>query len=572
MSASPTPSAPAGSTRNVPASTAQTQWLGVGKFLTLGVALLLTLGAACANYRQIFVEPGKVAFVDADCYSRMTRVRAVCAEPGLVLKQHAFENAPFGTRPHTTIPFDYATAGLRMCLLPFCGERALDLAGAWISPLLGLLTVAGVWWWGERGRLPGRWLVLALLAVSPILAHGFSLGRPDHQSLILACMAMALAAEWRLWVQGTRGWGMISGVAWAVGLWTSLYEPLILLFLVLSAALIWNRHVFRQSARLPGLVAGGVILLFALAVEGWRIDAAPGFGEGEGVEYFAAWTRQIGELRGVAPWSAVLYAWTGLGLLAAPVLLFLHGEEGRSVARANLFLLLVVFLLTCWQVRWGYFLPLVYALSLPWQLGSVPARWRAVAAGLLLLGLWPTLNEWSGRLAPTPAAADNLAEQRAESTQLREVATFIARATALNPSEDDPPLAAILAPWWLSPPLAYWSGQPAVAGSSHEALPGTVDVARFLLCTDAAQAADILRRRRVRWVVAYEPSRIQGTSADLLGVQPAPPKFMDLVLFRGPRDVRLANGSTAGWTDLHQVFTNPYFKIYEVRVGSPPHE
>ena len=534
-----------------------------GRLLSLGLALGLTIAAVSANFRQIFVEPGRVFFVDADCYSRMTRVRAVCAEPGLVPKQHAFENAPFGTRPHTTVPFDYATAGLRAVLRPFWGERALDLAGAWISPLLGCLTVAGVWCWGERGRLPGRWLVLALLGASPILAHGFSLGRPDHQSLILACMALALAAEWQLWSGQSCGWGIASGVAWAVGLWTSLYEPLLLLALVLVAALVWNRAVFRQKARLPGLIVGGVILLLALGVEGWRIGGVPGFGEGEGAEYFSAWTRQIGELTSLPPWSPVLYGWTGLGLLAAPGLLWLNRGASRATARANLFLLAAVFSLTCWQVRWGYFLPLVYALSLPWQFGALPPRWRAVAGVALVLGLWPMIHEWSGRLFPTPEAQANLAEQRADATQLRAAADFIAQTAAQNPPADDPPATTILAPWWLSPPLAYWSGQPAVAGSSHEALAGTVEVARFLLATDARQAAEILRRRRVRWVVAYEPSRVQGTSADLLGVHPPPSRFMDLALYQRPE---------VAPRFLHLVCVNPYFKIYEVRVGSLPHE
>ena len=530
----------------------------------LAAALLVGSGAMCANYRQVFSKPGKVFFVDADCYSRMTRVRAVCAQPGLVLKEHDFENAPAGTRPHTTVPLDYATAALRFVLLPFYGERALDLAGAWISPLFGLLTLAGVWYWAESARLPGRGLSLLVLAASPIVAHGFELGRPDHQSLVMVCMAFALAAEWRLWRTPSRGWGIVSGAAWALGLWTSLYEPVILLALILLAVAIWNRNVFRQKARLPGLAAGGFILLLALWIEGWRIDAAPGFGEGNGAEFFEAWSRQIGELASVPPWAATLYAWSGLALVAAPVLLWFNRREDRAIARANLLLLVAVFALTCWQLRWGYFLPLVYALSLPYQFGGLPTmRWRMVFGAAVVLGLWPMAHEWIVRLHPPDALRESLAEQRDETTHLRDVATFIQQAAARNPATEDPPATTILAPWWLSPPLAYWSGEPAVAGSSHEALPGTVDVARFYLATDARAAADLLRRRRVRWIVAYEPSRIQSTSADLLGLRPPPPRFMDLALYEhpqfAPRYLRL-------------VLVNPYFKMYEVRVDSLPHE
>ncbi len=100
---------------------------------------------------------------------------------------------------------------------------------------------------GGAERLPGRAFALLVLAASPIVAHGFALGRPDHQSLIVACMAGALAAEWALWRRPSRGWGIVSGVAWAVGLWTSLYEPVILLAAVVVAGLIWNRPALRRA-------------------------------------------------------------------------------------------------------------------------------------------------------------------------------------------------------------------------------------------------------------------------------------------------------------------------------------
>ena len=156
--------------------------------MVLAAALGLAFSAACGNYRQVFVEnDDAVHFVDADCYARMTRVRAVCAHPGEIIRFHRFENYPFGTEPHTTIPFDYAVYALRLVLVPLYGTPALDLAGAWISPLLGLVTIFAFWLWGERLRLPGRSGGLLILAVSPIVAHGFALGRPDHQSLIMLC-------------------------------------------------------------------------------------------------------------------------------------------------------------------------------------------------------------------------------------------------------------------------------------------------------------------------------------------------------------------------------------------------
>ncbi len=544
------------------------RWRPVRPWLLLAAALALAVAAACADRASVFPGGGDVDYVDADCYSRMTRVHEVCRHPGEAIRHHTFENYPFGTDPHTTVPFDYAVWALRAPLELASGREARDLAGAWISPVFAVLTILGVWLCMGRGRLRGAWLALLVLAASPIVAHGFRLGRPDHQSLIMGCMAWALAAEWAQWRAPSRGWGMVSGVAWALGLWTSLYEPVILLVVMLAAGLLWNRPVLFRRERLLGLTTGGVILLLALWIEGWRIDAVPGFGEGAGAPFFAAWSRQIGELASLPPWSPTLYAWTGLGLLAAPVLLWrVHGGE-RPAARAQGLLLAAVFALTCWQVRWGYFLPLVYAMSLPWQLGTLPARWRPVLVVLILVGLLPMASEWGTQLHPPPDRQAALAEQHEDTAQLREVATFIAREAADSPAapdsaptDDGAPDAGILAPWWQSPALVYWSGQPALAGSSHESLPGTVDVARFYLSSDVGESATILRRRRVRWVIAYEPERVLQTAGPLLGQARVSGRCMAVVLYRrpesAPRFLRLA-------------LANPYFKVYEVRAALLP--
>ena len=522
----------------------------IAGWLWLAVAMAGALVAACANWHEVFGDKGQVFFVDADCYARMTRVRLVCEHPGRVIGAHDFENYPFGTRPHTTALFDYLIWALR-------GVLGLDRAGAWISPLLAPVVVAAVGVWANLARLPGRVPAFLLLAASPILAHGFALGRPDHQSLALACMAWALAAEWAMWRRPSRAWGWVSGVAWALGLWTTLYEPVILLALVLAAGLLFNRRALWQRERLPGLAAGGAILLAALAVEGWRIDALPG--SGEGGAYFAAWSQQIGELGSVPPWDGLILRWVGWGIWVAPVLLLLPRRGSGGAAQlgwAQAVLVVAVWALTCWQIRWGYFLPLVLALSIPDQLGAFPDRWRPFAAAGLVVALWPLLGEWRERLHPPADRAAALAETREDTQLLRETAEFIGRASFDGHSTSQ----GILAPWWQCPSLVYWSGQPAVAGSSHESLPGTVDTARFYLETDARAASDLLRERQVRWVVAYEPERVlAATAAPLLG-RSVPPRCLGNILYlhpeRAPAFLRLA-------------MVNPYFKVYEFQPASP---
>jgi hypothetical protein len=75
-----------------------------------------------------------------------------------------------------------------------------------------------------------------------------------------------------------------------------------------------------------------------------------------------------------------------------------------------------------------------------------------------------------------------------------------------------------LAPWWLSPSIAYWSGQPAVAGSSHESLPGIADSARFFLAEDWRTAQEILENHKAIWVIAYDFERIAQNSSAILGL------------------------------------------------------
>jgi hypothetical protein len=115
----------------------------------------------------------------------------------------------------------------------------------------------------------------------------------------------------------------------------------------------------------------------------------------------------------------------------------------------------------------------------------------------------------------------------------------------MKSSESQP----FLAPWWLSPELAYWSGQPGVAGSSHESLPGIVDTARFFSSTDGAEAEKIARQREVRFVLAYDADRVAQTSGQILGnpVNPAALCYtLDRTPSRAPRFLQLIEQNQAG--------------------------
>ncbi len=472
-----------------------------------------------------------VVLADGDCHSRLQRAAIVADQPGTMLRAHDFENHPEGTVPHTTAPLDYLIASLSMIVRP------LDLAGAWISPLLGLLTVLFLYFWSRALDLRPRWPMLLLFAISPALTHAFALGRPDHQSLLVALTTIALAAQ-LAFVRTTRpAWAWTSASAWGLALWVSWFEPLILL-----AAQELARALTLRRAAWPPIWRRALLLTAGLALAAWALEGFRNPWPDPAVrELFPRWAALLGEIQGADP--RAMFAWTGWLLVPAPLLLAWSYYKSRDpLALILLILLAVVTALTGWQARWSPWLAAVFCLSLPWMLPPLRKLWLVWT--VFLLSLWPVAAEWENRLMPSPPDAARRSEKIAEAALLAQTAEFL-RAQ---------PHGGVLAPWWISPALARQSGQPHVSGSSHQSLPGSADTARFFLATNDATALEILRARQVRYVVTDDPKRIISTSVVLLGTE-APPDPLIARLARG-RDI-------PPW--LEPVFANTFFRVYKVR-------
>jgi len=481
--------------------------------------LVLGFGLAAFTWNSdaVFFK-GNVYFTDGDCYARMTRVRLLQEHPLAPIRQHDFENYPEGTRPHTTSPLDYLIAGLAVAMGWFSGD-ALPLAGAWISPILGLVTLAFLAVWGRRDPFGGATVVL--LAVSPIVSHGFLLGRPDHQSLLMLLVAVALAAEADMWTGKDRS--RLSAVAWALALWVSLFEPLILLTSILLLRFFARRLVL---SRVP-LVIFFAILLLGFLVDGFHVAAFDA--------HFANWSRNIGELGHGS--VSVLFSWGGWLAIVAPFGLL----AGYLKKREPVYLLLcamVVLLagLTFMHLRWGYFFVIALAVSLPWLLPM--ARWKIAGWGILILSLWPVAAYWDRTLFDEDTFRAR-AESVVDAVALRDAAIQIKGL----------PVRGVLAPWWFSPAIVWWSGQPCVAGSSHQSLPGIADTAEFFLSEGSGR--EILEKRKAGYIFAYEPERVISNSAQILG-RPAPSNPLVRRLYEHP------NG--AGYPLL---YANRYFKVFE---------
>jgi hypothetical protein len=478
--------------------------------IEIAILSVLILATRCANYQDVFVA-GNIYFTDADCYARMARVQMCSRHPGLVVRHHDFENFPTGTTPHTTAPLDYLILASSMLLKPFAAG-ALDLAGALVSPLFALLGGWFLWWWSMKLRY--RWVMLILYAISPILVHGTELGRPDHQSLLMLLITIAVCAEWSL--QAETGsfaatdrskWRIASGIAWGLAIWTSAYESLVLFLLVMVVSAFKNPKAISPRSRHIGWLCFVLVLVIALLIE----RRIPSFSIFYSDPLFQNWARTIGELKHVSPATPIWLRWCGYMLLAGPLLIWISATKtGNKSEEATPTFVLVLFVgtyaLTIWQARWGYFFVLIFALVLPHLLE--PIKSRLVVWIAFFLSIFPILRDWDEKLWPNEAQLVARMARRNESEQLHDLA-FSLRSSEIRP---------FLAPWWLSPEISYWSGQPGVAGSSHESLAGIKDSARFFVGQDWGTARKLLENHKVAWVIAYDSERAAQNSAEILGV------------------------------------------------------
>jgi hypothetical protein len=513
--------------------------------LLLLSALVLTTRAW--NHDRVFVGHD-IYFTDADCYSRMSRVRLCWEHPGTIVRHHDFENYPEGTVPHTTAPFDYLIVALAVAMSAFA-SGSLDFAGAWISPLLAVGGGIFLWFWMYRVGFRYRWPALLLYAVSPILVHGTELGRPDHQSFLIVLVILALCGEWIMATKPSRSWGVLTGISWAMALWVSFYEPLLLFVLTQALLLFWCRAT--KGVEQHGLSKykwrSFLVTILISEVLERRVPSLSFLGE----PFVRNWGGSIGELQHVPVLSFVWFEWGGFLLLLAPLAFFVSPKLRRNqsvwlgLTAALLCLSGVLFALTVWQARWGYFLVAISVVLLPGLLEAI--RSRVIVWAVFLVSLWPVASAWDAQLWPSETTETQYQEENWERIGLRELAVAM-RSTEVRP---------FLAPWWLSPELAYWSGQPGVAGSSHESFPGILATARFYSSLDAQEAGEILNQRRVAFVVAYDGERVAQTSEKILGTTVSPAALcyrLDRFPAQAPSFLQLVRQNSGG--KLYQAVNN----------------
>ena len=417
----------------------------------------------------------------------------------------------------------YLVGNVVLAVQPELGfTKAVAIGGAWVSPILGLAMVLFLMLstrgWGNCWL---RCAGLVLLTVSPIVAHAQAVGRPDHQSLLLLLLSVALVGEWKLWERDGCRWRIPTAMAWGLSLWVSLYEPLVLFAAVSLMWVIGDWRRFFSRTRLAHFLTLSAVFVVGMSIEGWPF-AWPGG------EDFAKWAVTIGELR-PATWATV-FAWMSW-LWPVVVSGALLKREFRAVG----FLALVGVALTLWQSRWGAFGVLLVALSLMVFRVELKRRWmHALFVAGVIISFWPVAAAWEAELENGRRTG---AMKRAENLALEDAAKHVE--------------GPFLAVWWHSPALAYFSGRPGVAGSSHQSLPGIKDSERFFTTADFGKVYEILKKRQVAFVVAGDVFPITDN-----GSQSSPPEMpMARVLSERPHSAP---------PYLRVIHANARFKVFRV--------
>ena len=417
--------------------------------------------------------------VEADCYSQLARVQRILQGQGLIQNHFKVENWPEGLTPSTTAPFDYV---ILLLYAPLClfTRHPLDWAGALVSPALWVALV--FFWMLFRSRefnLAGRALLLIGSTALPAFIWATACGRPRHQSLILALMAMGLTAEYERWhfeMTPKRAWNIFAGIVWGLACWTSLYEPP-----VVVAALVVFNLVVRRRENPAFLISLGIVMLVALLLEGVHIFIPPA----EYHEALVRWLTTIAEVQPVS-FNGMLQLMT-LSLLLLPFLAWRlwPWNNGNKTDALLILLTFLLILFTSLQGRWIYYAALGELFLLVRYYQITPVSWTRLAVLLIFLAglIDADYVQVKGR-AGLPANQPSL--------QLAEIAR----------SMDAP--GGIMAPWWLSPGLLYFSEQPIVSGSSHCGISGIVASANFYAATNWADAESVLKERQVRWVVVWD--------------------------------------------------------------------
>ena len=439
------------------------------------------------KYIRSNLQDGLVYFADPDCYTRLYRVKLILSGGPLIQSWHSFENYPDGIPVHTTALLDWLIALLSLCFkaLPVTAAHALDWAGFIVGPLAAAAAGAAIYYITlDFKPVWARTSILFTYLLSPMLIWSTASARPDHQCLIVSFLLIAWALELKRWRDPSLH--LWTGIVWGLALWTSLLEPLLFLVVVLAVNLLMRRKEDRRFW-LPLLLVGTLTAV----MEGLRWRAYFGISDPR----VNNWMGTIGELQnGGFKWLPQY----GLAVYLLPLLLFVFRKQKCWQYPETSILLIstaISFVLAVFQLRWGYFFAVtsMYSLFL-----ILPGDFKSSGWNFLRVLHFIPIVIWNMAEVRMIAPPDNLVEIRKVAGQIR--------------TTDQ----SIMAPWWFSPALLYYSGAPIIASSSHESIEGIVDSAKYFTSRSFPEAESLLKKHQAGWVLVCYPEWLYRNSMQVL--------------------------------------------------------
>ena len=544
----------------------------------VAVAVFTRLGP-----RADLFQDGGVLLSDLDTMRRLAHIEAI-DRAGTYPIVETLDGCPTGTTLHWTLPMDWAIRTLDPLLgwlVP--GERGYEGGAVVAGPLFAGAAVCVFMLLLTRLLGAGPALLAGLLyALTRAFVATSLLGNGDHQTLqqlaaVVAVLGLLLA------LQGTtraRTWAMSAGAALGFAVWVS--TELMLLFYVLVGVLTvlaawpWRDPAHRAGARALIEPFGGAVL--AVALLGHLTEHRGSFGtlRWDIISLFQLWQIAVFALFGagltrVAKRDGLVpLALAGIGAVCVGLLPLMSGDvraelfgQIQNAGEVNVWLQrevsefrgLFEHGFSAFTEREGW-LPLAVIATLFGLRWSPLTRPAAAAVGLTAVGTFalyayevklghlysltfPVLlvSGWLGfarrfafegqrwvHIGAAAVAVWSLVVYlpAPRVAQLKQSDRFVheigKRITAARQGRD----GGVLAPWDMGARLMYETKIGVVATGYHRNIEGIRDGFRFWF-TDVSQrdqAMQLLRRRGVRWVVAWYDTNFFAGGAATIGVPP----------------------------------------------------
>lgn len=244
-------------------------WKVVNDSRSALLACLLALGL-CVGFQSWLYLIGNGELVGPDSYLRLVRIAELSATWGWYDDTIARINAPHGMSLHWTRPFDLVLLVGAATLTPIMGfDKALYWSAQWVSPLLHIFVLIGLYWATAPLLDPWRRFLVLVAGMGQVAVIVYAVpGRADHHMLILLAFVLTLGLTLRMLLRPhDTKLALGAGALLGFGLWVSTEFLLTLFFTLGALGLSWLRHGTTARRNQWHTLGLGLVVLVALLAE-----------------------------------------------------------------------------------------------------------------------------------------------------------------------------------------------------------------------------------------------------------------------------------------------------------------